>query len=77
MQSLVSCYACVGAWGVGLVALPLLWPARLNAESRMRARIFALGASADPPGTVFNDDDGNDAQPAARHGPARCRPEAA
>ncbi|WP_256327201.1 hypothetical protein [Variovorax sp. EL159] len=43
----------------------------------MRARIFALGASADPPGTVFNDDDGNDAQPAARHGPARCRPEAA
>lgn len=75
MQSLVSCYACVGAWGLGLVALPLLWPARLNAESRMRARFFALDAPADPPGIAFDDDDG--AQPVATHEPARWRPEAA
>ncbi len=44
-QSLVSFYAFVGAWGVGLVALPLLRPLRLDARPQMRSLICAFNDS--------------------------------
>lgn len=56
-SSLVSFYAFVGAWGVGLVSLPLLRPVRLDAQPQMRSLISAFkdsgNASADTPSVAF------------------------
>jgi hypothetical protein len=61
MQSLVSCYACMGAWGLGLIALQLRRPPRLNAEPQMHALICAFNASGD---VSDNADNARNARPA-------------